>query len=196
MFRQTLRGLVLLAGASIFSTITWAGGVEVSGFGGGITLDGGVGTHAAYGGSAAYLLGDNVHLFGEFSYTTLASETVSSGTTTANAAVNLASYGGGADYSFGSPSSKLRPYVLAALGVGHFYGNGSSGGTSVSLGITNDIYAGIGGGIRLYLGKHWGLKPEVRYQRYNSSQSSLLGATIGSSNSVQYTVGVFYQFGH
>jgi outer membrane protein W len=196
MFKRVLRSLAFLAGASFFSTIALAGGAEVSGFGGGITMDGGTGTHAALGGGAAYLLGDNVHLFGEFSYATLASASMSSGTTTANASAKLASFGGGADYSFGSSSSKLRPYVLAALGVGHFYGTASADGFSATVGIANDLYTAVGGGVRLYLTKRWGLKPEVRYQRYESSQSSLLGGGIGSSNSLLYTVGVFYQFGH
>src|SRR6266849_759172 len=106
-----LRGLVVLAGVSMSSTVSWAQGFEVSGFGGAMTFDGGVGTHAAYGASGAFRLGDNVHIFGEFSFTRLASESFSepgpgTATITGNANVNLASYGGGADYSFGSSTSK------------------------------------------------------------------------------------------
>jgi hypothetical protein len=191
-----LRGLVLLAGAFIFTTITWAGGVEVSGFGGGITLDGGGGTHPAFGATGAYRLGDHVHLFGEFSYSTLASSSFSTSsngvTVTGNASVKLASFGGGADYSFRSSESKVRPYATVALGDGHFYGTGSGTGSngnsaSVSIGVANALYSGVGGGLRLYVGKHWGFKPEVRYQRY---QSSLFG-----SNAVVYSVGLFYRFG-
>jgi len=193
---SVLGSLVLLAGTSAFSTITWAAGAEISGFGGGITLDGAGGTHDLFGGSAAYRLGDNVHLLGEFSYSTLASSAFSTNsggvTVTGNASVNLASFGGGADYSFGSSTSKLRPYLTGALGLGHFYGSGSGTGSngvsaSVSVGLTNALYTGAGGGIRLYVGKHWGFKPEVRYQRY---QSSLI-----KSNTAVYTVGLFYQFG-
>ncbi len=198
MFNRTvvLRGLVLLAGASFFSAITWADGVEVSGSGGGITLDGGGGTHAVIGATGAYRLGDHVHLFGEFSYSTLASSSFSTSASgvsvTGNARVKLANFGGGADYSFRSSEAKVRPYITGALGVGHFYGTGSGTGSNgvsanVSIGVTNALYSGVGGGIRLYLGQHWGLKPEVRYQRY---QSSLIG-----SNTVQYTVGLFYEFG-
>ncbi len=197
MFNRSVvsRSLVLLACASVFSTITWAGGAEVSGFGGGITLDGGGGTHGVYGATAAYRLGDNIHLFGEFGYSTLASSafsTTSGGVAvTGNASVNLVDFGGGVDYSF-RPSSRVRPYVVGALGLGHFYGTGSGTGSNgasanVSVGLTNSLYGGVGGGIRLYLGPRWGIKPEVRYQRY---QSSLI-----QSNTVQYTVGLFYQFG-
>lgn len=191
-----LRGLVLLAGASIFSTITWAAGAEVSGYGGGITLDGGGGTHAVVGATGAFRLGDHVHLFGEFGYSTLASSAFSTSangvTVTGNASVKLANFGGGADYSFRSSEARVRPYVTVALGDGHFYGTGSGTGSngnsaSVSISVTNALYSGVGGGLRLYVGKHWGFKPEVRYQRY---QSSLIG-----SNTVQYSVGLFYQFG-
>lgn len=159
-------------------------------------MDGGVGTHPTYGGSAAVLLGDNVHVFGEFSMSNLLSEQVSSGSVTATGTAKLANYGGGVDYSFGSSSSRFRPYVLAGVGVGHFYATGSGDGASVSLGITNQFYEAVGGGVRMYLGKQWGLKPEVRYQHYNSSNSSLIGGAIAGSSAVQYTVGVFYQFGH
>lgn len=196
MSKQVLRSLVIFAAASVFTAVTWAAGVEVSGFGGALTMDGGVGTHPTYGGSAAVLLGDNVHVFGEFSMSNLLSEQVSSGSMTATGTAKLANYGGGVDYSFGSSSSRFRPYVLAGIGVGHFYATGSGGGTSVSLGLTNQFYTAFGGGLRMYLGKQWGLKPEVRYQRYFSSESSLIGGAVGGSNVVQYTVGVFYQFGH
>jgi hypothetical protein len=196
MFKKILRSFVVLASAAAFSAVSWAAGVEVSGFGGAITMNGGVGTHATYGGGAAVPLGDNVHVFGEFGISTLASEQVSSGSITATGTAKLANYGGGADYSFGSSGSRFRPYVLAGVGIGHFYANGSGEGTSVSLGITNQFYTALGGGVRMYLGKQWGLKPEVRYQHYYSSQSSLVGGTVAGSSAVQYTVGVFYQFGH
>jgi len=190
-----LRSLSLLALAAGVTPISWAGGAELAGFGGGITLDGGVGTHGVYGATAAYRLGDNVHLFGEFSYSTLAStafsNSVSGVTVNGNASVNLASFGGGADYSFRS-GSKIRPYALGALGAGHFYGTGSGtgsngGSANVSLTLTNAFSGGVGAGVRFYLGEHFGLKPEVRYVRYQSS--------VIQANTVVYTVGLFYQFG-
>jgi hypothetical protein len=191
-----LRSLVLLAGASFLSTITWANSFEVSGLGGGITVDDGGGTHPLFGGAAAFGLGDNFHLFGEFSYIPLPSSsgsaTLSSGATvTGSQSAKLADFGGGLDYSFLSSQSKLRPYVVGAFGLAHTFdtlslsANGTS--ASVSMG-SNGFYAGAGGGVRLYVGKRWGLKPEVRYQRYQSTQG-------GGSNTVMYTVGVFYRFG-
>ncbi len=179
-----LRGLLLLAGTSVLSSLTWAQGFEASGFGGPLTIGGGVGTHFTYGGTGAFRLGDNVHIFGEFGFATLLSETISSVTATAK----VANYGGGADYSFRSSTSRVRPFVAAGLGVGHFYVTG--GGISAT--VDNALYTEFGGGARVYLGKHWGLKPGVSYRRYNSSSSGLVGATVAGSNALQYTVGLFY----
>lgn len=195
MFKHTLRGLVLLAGASIFSTITWAAGIEVSGFGGGVTFDDGGGTHGIGGAAAAVSLGDNLHVFGEFAFSTLATASASEAGITANGTDNLLNFGGGVDYSFGSSGSKLRPYVTAAFGLGHQIASASANAAGYAINISqtaNSLYTGFGGGVRLYLGKSWGLKPEVRYQRYTG-----VGSSAGTgSNSVQYTVGLFYQFGH
>ena len=188
------RGVVILTGLSIFSAFAFAQGFEVSGFGAGMTMDSGIGTHGVYGGNAAFRLGDNVHLFGEVSHATLLTENISG----VSAGGKVTNYGGGADVSFRSPTSRVRPYVAVGLGVGHFYatGSGSANGSSVnlSLTVTNALYAEIGGGARVYLGKHWGLKPEAVYTRYNSSNSGLLGGTVASSNAVQYKIGVFFGY--
>jgi hypothetical protein len=188
-----LRGLVVLTSVSIFSPVTWANGFEVEGFGGGMTMDSGIGTHPIYGAAASFRLGDSLHLFGEFSHATILSETVSG----VNANGKVSNYGGGADVSFRSPEAKVRPYMTAGLGVGHFYatGSGSANGASVNVSATvdNALYEEIGAGVRVRLAKHLGLKPEVRYIHYNSSTSGLLGgAGVASSNGVQYTVGVFF----
>jgi len=174
-----LRGLVLLAGASVLSVIAWAGGAEVSGSLGAITIGQGGGTHAVYGGAGGVRIGDHIHLFGEVNHSTILTLTDSG--VTGNA--GLTNFGGGADFSFGSPTSKVRPYVTAALGVGHFYASAQG----VSLTITNSAYTGFGGGVRVYVGEHWGVKPEIRFQRYLSSLFQV--------NSAVYTVGLFYQFG-
>ncbi|MGA2739006.1 MAG: hypothetical protein ABSG65_16330 [Bryobacteraceae bacterium] len=174
------RGLALLAGASFFSALTWAGGAEVSGFGGGITVGGGLGTHGVFGGSGAVRIGDHIHVFGDINHSTILSESISGVTGTAG----LTNFGGGVDYSFGSSTTRLRPYVMAALGAGHF----SAGAEGVSVSIGNSVYSGFGGGVRVYVGEHWGVKPEVRYQRYLSSVAQ-------GTNSALYTVGLFYQFG-
>jgi hypothetical protein len=121
----------------------------------------------------------------------LASTTVDSGSgITATGAVNLANFGGGVDYSIGA-SRRVVPYIVSAVGVGHFYAKGSASGdgtsASVSFSVANDVYYGIGGGARVYLGKHWGIKPEFRYQRYNG--------TLLHANSFISTVSFFWRSG-
>lgn len=195
-FSKKFRTGLVIAGALCIAAVPgWAAGGEISVSGGGTTLDGGVGTHGLIGANAAFRLGDKAHLFGEFSWSPLASATVqaSSGgvNATATGNVNLASFGGGFDYGFGS-SERVIPYLVTAAGVGHFYATGSASATNgntanVSLSLANDAYFAAGAGVRLYVGKSWGFKPEVRYQRYQ-------GSTL-SANSVIYTVGLFWQFG-
>jgi len=77
-----------------------------------------------------------------------------------------------------------------AGGVGHEVASATATGAGVSATVSmgsNSAYLGAGGGVRLYAGDHWGVKPEFRYQRYTNSG--------GSSGSAVYTVGLFYQFG-
>ena len=186
----------LLVAASIlcFAAPIWAADGEVSATGGVNTMDGGVGTHGLYGGNAGFRFDGRVYVFGEGNWAQLASVTEqssSSGTNiTANGAVDLASFGGGFDYSFGS-SRRIVPYIVTAAGIGHFYakGSGSGGGVSatVSFPVTNDAYYGFGGGARIFFGPKWGIKPEFRYQRY---QGSLL-----TVNSYISTVSLFFRFG-
>lgn len=33
------------------------------------------------------------------------------------------------------------------------------------MSIGNSAYAGLGGGVRVYVGENWGVKPEFRYER-------------------------------
>jgi hypothetical protein len=165
------------------------GKVEVAGFGGINYITSGGGTHAMGGGSLGVRAVEHLRVFGEFTYSQLGSLDASTQDVSASLKDKLYSFGGGVDYGFGS-SQRAVPYVLGVLGDGHeTYGlSASAGGQSVSQNIEtfNHFYAGFGGGVRLFVGEHWGFKPEVRYQRYTSS----------GWNSVIATVGVFYQFGH
>jgi hypothetical protein len=188
---KTIRVSCLLAGALLFSAVAFAddGKVEVAGFGGGIALGGGGGTHAIFGGEAGVRVVQHLRLFGEFAVAPLASASLSGGGVSASASDKLYDIGGGVDYSFGS-SKRVVPYALLAVGVGHEVASGSAsgGGISASVSISsNSVYLGFGGGVRLYAGNNWGVKPEFRFQRYTDSG--------GSSNSGVFTVGLFYQFG-
>jgi hypothetical protein len=75
--------------------------------------------------------------------------------------------------------------MMTMIGAGHLEVSASAIGFSLG----NSLYSGFGGGVRVYLTDHFGIKPEVRYQRY---LTNLLQGT----NAAAYTVGAFYQFGN
>jgi hypothetical protein len=193
---KTIRVSCLLAGTLLFSASAFADGAgEVAGFGGGTAITGG-GVNPLVGGSAGYQVIDHLQIFGEFSVAPLASVAAAAASqasaltgVSVTAKETLYNYGGGMDFSFGS-SKKVVPYVVMAVGVGHFSASatatvgGVSGSGSAS---SNSVYLGAGGGVRIYAGDHWGIKPEFRYQRYTDSGGGL--------NSANFTVGLFYQFG-
>jgi hypothetical protein len=190
-------GFALVAGASLFSACAFGASGEITGFGGGASFPGGGGSHAVAGGSAAYLIGGGLRVFGEFSYVPMGSTSFSanSGGVAVQGQVSekLLNYGGGIDYSFGK-SERIVPYMLVAVGAGHLTASGTGTGTvgnttaSASAAVAmNGVNFGAGGGVRFYAGKHWGFKPEFRYQRFVSSG--------GGQNEVYITGGVFYQFG-
>jgi len=188
---KTILVSCLLAGTLLFTTAAFAedGKGEVAGFGGGIAMTGGAGTHALVGGSAGVRIVTHLRLFGEFTYSQLGSYSASEEGVSASVKDKLYGFGGGVDYSFGS-SKRLVPYFVAAVGAGHesLGVSASAGGATASenLATSNSVYLGVGGGVRFYAGDNWGIKPEVRYQRYSGSN--------GGSSAV-FTVGIFYQFG-
>ncbi len=191
MFNRSaaLRGLVLLAGASLFTTVTWAeGGIEVSASAGGVWYGAGVGTHPVVGAGAAFGLSDHFHLLTEFDYTPLGSGSVSGAGVSASGSASLFGFGGGVDYSFRDVETKVRPYFTGVVGLDHssanFSTNSAATGPVSIAGSANSVYYGGGGGIRLFLGQKWGLKPEVRYQR-----------SVDTGNGVLFTLGFFYHFG-
>jgi len=192
MFTQkTSRAHWLLAGTLLFSisALAQGGKGEVVGFGGGTSLSGGAGTHGLFGGSAGARLTDHMHVFGEFAVVPLATASATMEGVTANGSEKLYNFGGGVDYSFGS-SERAVPYVLVAGGLSHDSASATANaaGYTVTVGASaNAAYYGAGGGMRLYIGKKWGIKPEVRFQRYTGSGSSTIG--------VDFAVGLFYQFG-
>ncbi len=193
LFRALRGGLLCAVGLSL-AVAGQAANLEVSGTGGGLTMNGGLGTHSLVGGQVGVRFGF-IQVFGEGSWSQLLSATQQGSTggvtTTATGAAKVANFGGGAEYSFGT-SKRFAPYAVTAVGVGHFYATGSGSSSTgvsvtVSLPIANLEYFGVGGGVRVYAGKHWGFKPEVRYQRYNNS--------LYSANAATYTVGLFWRFG-
>jgi hypothetical protein len=197
--RLVLRAWTAIAGACFLSAYALAAGVEVEGYGGGMTLAQGLGSHPMAGSQAGIRLGKRLTLLGEFGYTPLLSNTqqvsASGETATGSATLKMLTYGGAVDFSFAS-QSRLRPYAVFAVGGEHMWASatGSAPGAptvNLSLGLGNGVYLGVGGGVRLYVGKRWGFKPEVRYMPIYMS-------VLGSSsyvNTVSYTGAFFFEIG-
>ncbi len=168
-FSRTFRALAFLVGTLLYTGVAFGASGEVSAFGGGTTFTGGGGsaTHGLFGGSGGIMAHERTLLFGEYSAIPIS---------VLSKSYFLSNFGGGIDYSFKDRgASKVVPYALVA-----------AGGTHSSFGGASGYYFGVGGGARMYAGKNWGVKPEVRYQRYGGN---------GSANAFTYTVGVFFQFG-
>lgn len=188
---QKMSCIGLLMAAPFLTAAAWGASGEVSASGGAMTFDQGGGTHGTLGLTGGLKVGDNLSLFGDLSWAQLASASETNSGVNVNASVNLANLGGGLAYSFRSPSSRVVPYGLVAGGVGHFYGLGSGSGNgatvNLSMSLANAGYVGTGGGARIYLGKRWGIKPEVRFDRYINSAFA--------SSTITCTAGVFWEFG-
>ena len=111
---------VQMLAAAIFLSLagsSWAATGEVSGFGGALSMNGGIGTHGLYGARGGIRFGGSVLVFGEGSWSQLYSTTQQSSsggvTATATGAAKLAHYGGGIEYGLGS-SKRFSPFVLTA----------------------------------------------------------------------------------
>jgi hypothetical protein len=192
---KIIRVSAVPAGLFLYATFAFAEGrrVEVAGYGGGITVtDGGV--NPLVGGSAGVRVYDHLRVFGDFNFSPLSSLANSVqreiGQPGISAKARLYNYSGGVNYSFGSEKSRVVPYVMALVGATHFTAGatGMAGKTPITVSMSqNMLLAGAGGGVRLYAGNNWGVKPEFRYQRYGNSE--------GSDHSMVFSVGLFYQFG-
>lgn len=73
---------------------------------------------------------------------------------------------------------------LLTSGVVRLSVGASGGGLPTSFGAgESDLTVNFGGGVRMHLGKNWGLRPDVKVVR------------IPGQTYVRSTVGIFYQFG-
>jgi hypothetical protein len=93
-------------------------------------------------------------------------------------------FGGAARFSLGG--QRVVPYVLVGGGGARL--TGSESGVAVSA---NGGYFGGGGGAHIYLGRNWGIRPELRY---NHMRLSISGVS-QSLNVAQFSTGFFVQFG-
>ncbi|MGB9465238.1 MAG: outer membrane beta-barrel protein [Candidatus Acidiferrum sp.] len=106
-------------------------------------------------------------------------------------------------YQFRSPEAKLRPFAVAGLGLSHF-GVQPVNGQSV-LGFSNRFSYNIGGGVKYYFSRHWGLRAEIRWSPSHTTQGQSIycdpffgcAPTIVANKAEQgqANIGVIYRFG-
>ena len=175
------------------ATQTWASGGEVAVFGGGIAFSGGGGSHGMAGGSVGANVSDKIHIFGEASYVPLGSSnfggSYSGISVSSKASAKMLQFGGGLQYLFAEKDAKLAPYLTAVAGDARqtFSASSSAAGVSVtSSGSSSTLYVGGGAGLRYSVGSNWGIRPEIRYQRYLQN---------GGGGAFSFVLGAFFQFG-
>ena len=139
--------------------------------------DGPTSTHFC-GGSGGYNATPYISILGEYKYDPLS---ISGSPVTYYSQL----FGGAARFNF-SPSKKIVPYTI--VGVGDYRFTASESGESVSF---NGYYVNFGGGASVYCGKHWGIRPEVRYER---QQGTFMGGSI-HANVADVSGSIFYQWG-
>lgn len=170
-----LRTLVL--SAAIFAPMHLAaqdehlgkGTSEVTGFGGIADSQG------TFGGAYGRAITDRIFVFGEGSYITGDSTNVA-GFSASGSAMN---FHGGVHYSFRN-RSKLVPYGAAGLGITRMSASASGGGLSIS-GSNSSLLFNFGGGARYYVGRNWGIRPELM-------------VFAGDGSYVRAGAGLFFQF--
>ena len=148
---------------------------ELDLFGGGVHLSQSflnVGTKGVVGGSIGYGITSKAQIFGEYSLVPIGSV----------AGVDLSMkaqlFTGGVKMNV---FSKDRVDIY---GLGGFGGARSS---AKSFPSETDSALHLGGGARIYVGKRWGVTPEIRYIRIFSDGPDV--------NAVSYTGGIFFRFG-
>jgi hypothetical protein len=133
-----------------------------------------------FSGSGGYNVARHITALGEYKFDPLVAPPLSTFTWHSQL------FGGAARYNF-TPSHKIVPYAI--VGIGSYRLTASMPGIIQNA---NGIYVNFGGGASYYLGKHWGIRPEFRYERQNTKYG---GEEILNSNAVDLSGSIFYQFG-
>lgn len=173
--------LMALASPALGQVLAQSGDIAgYVGYGDGNYSTSGVGAtnnHIEYGGSGGYNVTPNVTVLGEYSLMPMG--------TYSGVTFKTQLYGGGARFNF-SASGRAVPYVAVSVGGNRF--TGAESGVSVSA---NGYYVGFGAGASIYLGRHWGVRPEFRYER----QSISFGGITAGTNVILGSGSIFFQFG-
>jgi hypothetical protein len=123
-------------------------------------------TNALLGGAIGTPIGQKSQFFMETGYVPMGSGD------------KLVNFAAGFTVGLPSRSDSWTPYLTFLGGLGRQMGNGSG---------ENDATYGAGVGVRYFFGPRWGVRPEIRWQRYQG--------TSGGVNSYVFSTGVFYRFG-
>ena len=107
---------------------------------------------------------------------------------------HLQTYGGSLRINL-LPNRVLVPYVVAGVGGNRLTATASASSFSESAAINGSYFNG-GGGVSLYLGNGFGLRPELRYERQQFHNQQFDGIYIsGAATDVHPTIALFYQIG-
>ena len=132
-----------------------------------------------FGGSGGYNVTPYITALVEYKYDPLIAPSGSTFT------VHSQLSGAAARFNF-TPSKKIVPYAL--VGAGYDRLNASDGPL---VQIADGYYVNFGGGASVYCGKHWGIRPEVRYERQHVTYFT---ETL-TANVADVSGSIFYQFG-
>lgn len=189
LYKSLCASVIFLLAASslVLAQGTAAGSGEASGTFGYSRVDGVTSyNHFAFGGTGIYNLNQYIAVGFEYNYTPLGSETIMGAT----ASAHLQTYGGVVHFTF--CDSSVAPYALVGFGGIDAKAVASYEGLSASAG-QSGYYIAFGGGVNIFVGPRWGIRPEYRYER----QQFLANSQFDSSgqNDSQALVSLFYQFG-
>ena len=136
-------------------------------------------SHFFVSGSGGYNVTPYITALGEYKYDPL-------NFAAAGATYHTQLAGGAARFNF-TPSKKIVPYAIVGAGYDRLIASFSGEGTVFADG----YYVNFGGGVSYYLGKNWGVRPEVRYERQHTS----IDVQTISANVADVSGSFFYQFG-
>jgi len=146
-------------------------------------------SHYVLGGSGAFNFSHYVAAGFEYTYTPLGSETLSIITDSGN----QRTYGGFGRFSLVAPG-RITPYLLAGGGAVNekevFATN-----IFITTASQSGYYYALGAGASIFGGRHWGVRPELRYEHQQFCANNRLNLNAFGQNDIQLTVQLFYQGG-
>jgi len=134
-----------------------------------------------YGGSGGYNVTPYISVLGEYKFDPLVAPVRNTFTWHSQLA------GAAVRFNF-MPTKKVVPYAI--VGTGYDRLTATIPGTYE---YSDGYYVNVGGGVSCYLGKHWGVRPEVRYERQHTTYGP--ADEILTANVVDVSGSIFYQFG-